>query len=615
MGNNRNSVNRHISRGKFKKRRASVMKNNGNAVKNMSTLTDSRIIKLQQLQEHIQTVTSHVASCPSCANKTSLQQMVSVKEKHREGLASILTTHCEGCHAEFPFPTSVKVKGMTGGQYWEINLAAVWGQMSTGGGHAPLEETMAVLGVPTMTKRSFIAAEKRIGTWWTALLEESMKLAGQEEREKAIARKSFFQGDPAITVILDGGWSKRSHKHSYNAKCGVGIIIGLETQKILFMGVRNKYCAVCNQFPNGDPPEHTCYKNWNGSSSAMETDIIVEGFKKCIQHHGIKYTKFIGDGDSSVYPTLISSVPWGYAIEKMECANHAVKCYRTALETLVQDKPHYRGRGKLTEAMRKRLTKAARCAIVMRSKESNKQAAIVKLQQDLLNGPLHCFGCHTNCSTDFCKTAQQSTSNTQNNSSVPTPESPSHISSVITPLPMSPTSPQSSTACLLANNSSPLPFDPIPPSLSTPQLSTTSTDCNIEPTIQQCADTTEGPSMITSDSLPSDDIPLSSLSTPQLSSTTTDCDITQQCANTTEDECAQDLIAITTGQNEHWIDATSDECLEEVRDVSPTSEGSLDLTMLCDIQRIVSRLVAKAPQLIGSVKTGFTYNIILHIIY
>ena len=71
--------------------------------------------------------------------------------------------------------------------------------MSIGGGHASLEESMAVLGVPTMTKRSFIAAEKRIGAWWTTHLEESMKLAGQEEREKAIARK--FQGDPAITVI------------------------------------------------------------------------------------------------------------------------------------------------------------------------------------------------------------------------------------------------------------------------------------------------------------------------------------------------------------------------------------------------------------------------------
>ena len=130
-------------------------------------------------------------------------------------------------------------------------------------------------------------------------------------------------------------------------------------------------------------------------------------------------------------------------------------------------------------------------------------------------------------------------------------------------------------------------FDPIPPSLSTQQLSPTSADCNIEPTIQQCADTTEDSSMITSDLLPSDDIPSSSSSTPQLSTTTIDCDTTQQCTNATKDECAQDLIAITTEQNEHWIDATSDECLEEVRVVSIASEGSLDLTIVCDIQPIV----------------------------
>ena len=61
--------------------------------------------------------------------------------------------------------TSVRVSGPTGGQYWESNLAAVWGQMSTGGGHAPLQESMATIGVPTMTKRSFIAAEKRIREW------------------------------------------------------------------------------------------------------------------------------------------------------------------------------------------------------------------------------------------------------------------------------------------------------------------------------------------------------------------------------------------------------------------------------------------------------------------
>ena len=41
-------------------------------------------------------------------------------------------------------------------------MAAVWGQMSTGGGHAHLKETMSVLGVPTMTKKAFVATESAI---------------------------------------------------------------------------------------------------------------------------------------------------------------------------------------------------------------------------------------------------------------------------------------------------------------------------------------------------------------------------------------------------------------------------------------------------------------------
>ena len=119
-------------------------------------------------------------------------------------------------------------------------------------------------------------------------------------------------------------------------------------------------------------PEHTCFLNWDQSSSAMETDIILEGFCQSITQHGLRYTRFVGDGDSSVYPTLVRKVPYGSSIKKVECANHAVKCFRGTLEHLVQDKPSYKGRGKLTEAMRKRLTKSARCAIIMRSQESNK---------------------------------------------------------------------------------------------------------------------------------------------------------------------------------------------------------------------------------------------------
>ena len=53
-----------------------------------------------------------------------------------------------------------------------------------------------------------------------------MKEAAEEEK---IERGSFHDGVPAITVIVDGGWSKRSHKHSYNAKSGAVIIIGTHT--------------------------------------------------------------------------------------------------------------------------------------------------------------------------------------------------------------------------------------------------------------------------------------------------------------------------------------------------------------------------------------------------
>jgi len=48
----------------------------------------------------------------------------------------------------------------------------------------------------------------------------------------------------------------------------------------LFIGVRNKYCSIFQKTcaNNKDPPVHFCYKNWNGTSTAMEADIIVEGF-------------------------------------------------------------------------------------------------------------------------------------------------------------------------------------------------------------------------------------------------------------------------------------------------------------------------------------------------
>ena len=109
--------------------------------------------------------------------------------------------------------------------------------------------------------------------------------AGKEERQLAEEREDYHEGVPAITAIVDGGWSKRSDRHSYNAKSGIGIVIGKETRKLLYIGVRNKYCTACTQGISQE--NHICFKNWENSSCEMEPNIILEGFQQAERVHGV----------------------------------------------------------------------------------------------------------------------------------------------------------------------------------------------------------------------------------------------------------------------------------------------------------------------------------------
>ena len=374
------------------------------------------------LETYLNDFTKHILTCSKAKEIENEKERIKIQGETRQGLASILNVKCIGCGETIDLTTSKKILGPKQTKRWECNLASVWGQMASGGGHSTLREEMAVLGVPIMTEKSFIHTERDIGTWWEQELNKSMKQAGEEERRLAIEHNEYHEGIPAITVILDGGWSKRSHKHSYNAKSGVAVIIGCRTQKLLYIGVRNKFCTGCVR----GLKEHTCFKNWTDSSSGMESDIILQGFLQAETIHGVRYTTFIGDGDSSVHTTLIAGVPgWGRAIQKLECANHACKCYRNSLENIVRDNPKYKGKGGLTSKMRQRLTSAARCAIKMRSEEENRANAIQKLQADLKNGPFHCFGIHDQCSPDFC-ISKQKTEKTP--TTTPTTTNPSLLS-------------------------------------------------------------------------------------------------------------------------------------------------------------------------------------------
>ena len=99
----------------------------------------------------------------------------------------------KGCGQELTFNTYTKTTGLTGNMFWTNNLAAVWDQMTVGGGFNSLEESLSVLNIPVMIKRSFIHAEQVIGKWqWTAL-QESMKSAGKEEKSIAIKKLTIIR--------------------------------------------------------------------------------------------------------------------------------------------------------------------------------------------------------------------------------------------------------------------------------------------------------------------------------------------------------------------------------------------------------------------------------------
>ena len=264
-------------------------------------LQGSRIFNLQNLCNVIKTISQHSITCGAVVDL--------IGEVQRNGLASKLLATCSKCNEEFLFSSCDKVtlRYDNGKERptWAYNAAAVMGQMATGGGHSSLEEVLATLGVPSLTKRMFTEIERCLGTSFEQLLLELMVKSGREEKQIAEQNNNYHEGVPAITVVVDGGWSKRSHKHSYNANSGVGVIFGAATKKLLYIGIRNKYCAVCSiaQKRSSSPPQHTCFKNWTGSSTAMEADIIAAGFRHSEAMHGVRYIKVIGDGFCFAYNT------------------------------------------------------------------------------------------------------------------------------------------------------------------------------------------------------------------------------------------------------------------------------------------------------------------------
>ncbi|XP_067203566.1 uncharacterized protein [Linepithema humile] len=325
----------------------------------------------------------------------------------RRGLLTQLFFKCQMCNYEANIWSEPSEPNKL-----DLNKAAVATTITIGNGYAQLEEFCAGINIPCMSEKTYIKYRENVVDDFQKIAMESMKMAGELEKQLALERNETINGIPYITVVADGSWMKRSYGNTYDSLSGVGAIIGYRTRKVLFIGIRNKFCTVCDMAERigHEPHSHKCYKNFdrNASSTRMESDAIAEGFKNSLEMHGLIYRTVIADGDSSVYQSIKNNAPYReqkVTVRKIECSNHLLRNLSKKLKTVAetaQPKQHRkRGFVQLRKVVGNNILKIRKevveAATLRREENIPHHSKATELQKDILNIPSHIFGEHKRC--------------------------------------------------------------------------------------------------------------------------------------------------------------------------------------------------------------------------
>ena len=68
---------------------------------------------------------------------------------------------------------------------------------------------------------------------------------------------------------------------------------------------------------------HDCTINHPGSAGSMEAAGVVNIFKRSVETKKLRYTTYLGDGDSKSFQDIVeSNIYPGHEVEKHECIGH-----------------------------------------------------------------------------------------------------------------------------------------------------------------------------------------------------------------------------------------------------------------------------------------------------
>ena len=250
-------------------------------------------------------------NCPSCnTNKLKLHERLNQKK----GLASLLVLNCNECDYEREFYSSQLCRD----KFFDVNTRIVYAMRSIGQGYSSIEKFNALMNLPKpMAATSY---EKTV----SSLLKASHEVAEETMKEAA---EELKDGDEVkdVGISADGSWQRRG----FSSLNGTYTALSLQTGKILDCEVMSRYCKPCKKNEHLKKSNPSKYQKWMklhakyctvnhvGCAGAMEVTGATRIFERSIKNRGLRYTEYLGDGDSKGFESVAEKNP-ALKLKKLE---------------------------------------------------------------------------------------------------------------------------------------------------------------------------------------------------------------------------------------------------------------------------------------------------------
>ena len=316
--------------GSASKRKLSYLENNVSLDGKCSSSNEGNIII------DISVLSTFLNKSVACANCKNVGSVNLFEERgSRKGLASKIKLECTYCK----YKATTMTSNVNNKRIYNINIRFAYAMRCIGKGTMSASTLCAVMDLPPPPK-----FER-----YCKVLLDGLKEVAEGSMLNAAREAKIMEAGSDVTGVFDGSWQKRGHSSLH----GVVTVTSFISGKVLDVVSYSKYCSGCNK-----GGEHECVKNFEGYSGGMEVVGAVDLCKKSEMTRGLRYVRYLGDGDSKGFLAVQEAKPYGndITIEKLECIAHVQKRMGSHLRKLCKDMKGKKlsdgklisGRGRLT---------------------------------------------------------------------------------------------------------------------------------------------------------------------------------------------------------------------------------------------------------------------------